>query len=544
MNAAESYIKAIEINENDPIKWLLLLCQLCRHNSKELPEIWERAYRSTSLHFLNLMGKFIAVASDHLSEEANFQYPCIRIEQELKGLIEFAAFLFEKSDCNNFCCIVCPILEAYHGQSQTHKSSQRPTSLSMLDIVSSDDNEANSDRRRWLGNDQHVCWQFCRAICNCCRLEDVFTASAIREMLTKVAICTEKLKAEVESVANGNGNRNGVLGELVDEGFRIAALFEGIYVPHTTRERERRAAVVGKTIVEDEGISAMEVTDSSVDIDVARPVSEPASRSRFLPTEGHEKEEVLPDSLPAEVHAAIRMLLKNSKDISAANYLVRTIMMSPVLSLDGLSSFDLAVSLKQLADREQSVFTHLCAAHEQVSERKFYHGIESYLTAFNLDKQQPITSLCLGSFLMLFAAQPTVKERNETFAKGLAFLSHYMHLRIRGEDSTSTKSTQETLDEIMSRQGECELQPDVLGELGRVQEVFYNVGRAFHSVHLNHLAHYMYERALQLAESYPQLNESKLSLTREVAFNLCLIYRKSGADELALNVIRNHLSYD
>ena len=106
-------------------------------------------------------------------------------------------------------------------------------------------------------------------------------------------------------------------------------------------------------------------------------------------------------------------------------------------------------------------------------------------------------------------------------------------------------STSDALDEILSwpSDGFC-YDPDVLDELCRVQEVFFNVGRAMQSVQLNHLAHHMYEKALQLAHDFPRLAESKLNLTREAAFNLVVLYQASRNDALALNVIRRHLSYD
>lgn len=76
----------------------------------------------------------------------------------------------------------------------------------------------------------------------------------------------------------------------------------------------------------------------------------------------------------------------------------------------------------------------------------------------------------------------------------------------------------------------------------RLQEVHYNMGRAFHEAGLRHLAAQMYSKALALADE-PEVLDCGVNVTAEAAHNLVLIYRQSGARALAIEVMRKHLSF-
>jgi general transcription factor 3C polypeptide 3 (transcription factor C subunit 4) len=97
-------------------------------------------------------------------------------------------------------------------------------------------------------------------------------------------------------------------------------------------------------------------------------------------------------------------------------------------------------------------------------------------------------------------------------------------------------------------------------EVRMYQEVLYNLGRGFHDVRLYHLAAAQYEKALQLAREHPALARPPLpnshqqqqqqqeeeervglNVTREAAHNLVLIYRRSGASDLALDIMQSFL---
>lgn len=90
-----------------------------------------------------------------------------------------------------------------------------------------------------------------------------------------------------------------------------------------------------------------------------------------------------------------------------------------------------------------------------------------------------------------------------------------------------------------------------------MQEALYNIARALHHVGLVSLAASYYEKVLATCEKdypIPKLpNESQDSsesrkpgycdLRREAAHNLHLIYKKSGALDLARQVLKDHCSF-
>lgn len=81
-----------------------------------------------------------------------------------------------------------------------------------------------------------------------------------------------------------------------------------------------------------------------------------------------------------------------------------------------------------------------------------------------------------------------------------------------------------------------------------MQEALYNIARAYHHVGLVSLAVEYYEKVLAIhLDNYniPELVKETQSardydLRREAAYNLHLIYQKSGAFDLARQVLKDH----
>lgn len=85
----------------------------------------------------------------------------------------------------------------------------------------------------------------------------------------------------------------------------------------------------------------------------------------------------------------------------------------------------------------------------------------------------------------------------------------------------------------------------------------YNIARAFHHVGLMSLAALYYEKVLRTKEKdYPipnlpnedpivmeSLKPGYCDLRREAAYNLHLIYRRSGAHDLARQVLKDHCTF-
>ena len=92
-----------------------------------------------------------------------------------------------------------------------------------------------------------------------------------------------------------------------------------------------------------------------------------------------------------------------------------------------------------------------------------------------------------------------------------------------------------------NREVNASLNEQQLREVALYQETLYNLGRAFHDIHLFHLASDQYNAALDLPRAYPQLAEELSSITRATAHNLVQIYKRSGAVSLAFDVMHQFL---
>jgi general transcription factor 3C polypeptide 3 (transcription factor C subunit 4) len=87
-----------------------------------------------------------------------------------------------------------------------------------------------------------------------------------------------------------------------------------------------------------------------------------------------------------------------------------------------------------------------------------------------------------------------------------------------------------------------------------LQEALYNIARVYHHVGLVTLAASYYEKVLAMNEkdelvprlpyenppNQQDLKSNYCDLRREAAYNLHLIYKKSGAVDLARQILKNH----
>ncbi|XP_068165370.1 general transcription factor 3C polypeptide 3 [Antennarius striatus] len=146
----------------------------------------------------------------------------------------------------------------------------------------------------------------------------------------------------------------------------------------------------------------------------------------------------------------------------------------------------------------------LCGHNAMVSG-SFKHALGQYVQAFQTHPTNPLHSLCVGLTFFHMASQKFVTKRHALVLQGFSFLRRYVELR-----------------------GEC-------------QESMYNLGRALHQVGLTHLAIHYYQKALTLpGKRLEGIPDDQVDLTKEIAFNLSLIYQASGNVEMARQVINTH----
>jgi hypothetical protein len=77
-------------------------------------------------------------------------------------------------------------------------------------------------------------------------------------------------------------------------------------------------------------------------------------------------------------------------------------------------------------------------------------------------------------------------------------------------------------------------------------EAAYNAARALHQVNLLYLAQPLYEKCLEIKDECAKTNKvlpKNADLSGEAAYNLSLIYRASGCDDLARAVLKKYGSF-
>lgn len=167
---------------------------------------------------------------------------------------------------------------------------------------------------------------------------------------------------------------------------------------------------------------------------------------------------------------------------------------------------------------KDSVPPILIFGHQLTMISQHQAAAREYLESYKLMPESPLINLCVGTALINLALGLRLQNKQQCVVQGLAFL--YNNLRL------------------------CE----------NSQEALYNIARAYHHVGLVSLAASYYEKVLATHQNdYPiprdiNDNESPLEnhksgycdLRREAAHNLHLIYRESGALDLARQILKDH----
>eukprot|EP00884_Botryococcus_braunii_P012674 jgi/Botrbrau1/21407/Bobra.0216s0026.1 len=162
----------------------------------------------------------------------------------------------------------------------------------------------------------------------------------------------------------------------------------------------------------------------------------------------------------------------------------------------------------------------LSLAHCLAMQGSYNRAISELFQALRLEKEgegpQPLVLLCLALAFLGCAMGRRAVDRPATLLYAFSFLEEYSQQRKNS------------------------------------QEAEYNMGRAAQQLGLMHLALEFYKRVLN--SSPPPLEQGMvgigkgqapardLDLRREAAHNMALIYRASGADQLAREILRQHLT--
>lgn len=142
--------------------------------------------------------------------------------------------------------------------------------------------------------------------------------------------------------------------------------------------------------------------------------------------------------------------------------------------------------------------------HNALIAGSYKHALGEYVAALRVAPNDPLLSLLVGVSFIHMASQRFATKRHMLTIQGCAFLNQYLELR-----------------------GEC-------------QEAYFNLGRAMHQLGLYSSAIEYYHKALSFASAITGENEI-FDLTKEIAYNLNLIYINSGSYELASQISQTYL---
>lgn len=142
--------------------------------------------------------------------------------------------------------------------------------------------------------------------------------------------------------------------------------------------------------------------------------------------------------------------------------------------------------------------------------------------------------LCLGIANLYRALQRQTLNRHSQILQAFSFFLEYRDVRVEDAKVISQLLEHNQDDELMEGTDQSEL----TRTLWEVQEVHYNLGRAFHGIGLFSLAVHHYMKVLN---DYPDTENYEYNLKPPAAYNLQLIYNVSGNMKLSRHIIDQYL---
>ena len=157
--------------------------------------------------------------------------------------------------------------------------------------------------------------------------------------------------------------------------------------------------------------------------------------------------------------------------------------------------------MRLMSRNPDSLALGMLNGHNCLVAGTYKYSLGEYMSAFKADSSNPLTALMLGLTFTHMACQKFSAKKHSLVVQACSFLNTYRSLR-----------------------GDC-------------QEVLYNIGRAMHQLNLLPAALFYYKRGLEVGPALPGEEDKDqhniFDLSREIAFNMSLIYKGSGNLQLA-----------
>ena len=134
----------------------------------------------------------------------------------------------------------------------------------------------------------------------------------------------------------------------------------------------------------------------------------------------------------------------------------------------------------------------------------YKYSLGEYMNVYKVERNNPMVPLMLGVTFVHLACQKFSSRKHSLVVQGCAFLQNYAKMR------------------------------------GNCQETCYNLGRAMHQLGILPAAMHYYKKVLDMNSPVPE-DEEDFSLKREAAFNLSLIYKNAGSEDLARMLIDRYI---
>lgn len=158
------------------------------------------------------------------------------------------------------------------------------------------------------------------------------------------------------------------------------------------------------------------------------------------------------------------------------------------------------------AESEIEEWPKILRANYCFASATYKYAVNDYMQIFKVTNS-PMVALMIGITYICIAQQKYTTKKQTLISQAISFLNKYGTLR----------------------------EPEAM------HEVQYNLGRLHHQFGMYHIAIYHYKKVLQISNEFIEAYPDYLDLKREAAYNLHLIYRKSGNTELARKYLNDFI---
>nr|XP_039261100.1 general transcription factor 3C polypeptide 3-like [Styela clava] len=161
--------------------------------------------------------------------------------------------------------------------------------------------------------------------------------------------------------------------------------------------------------------------------------------------------------------------------------------------------------LRFLVKEPDSIALAVLNGHNSLATGTYKHSLGEYIRAHRRIPSEPMFMLLIGIIYTHISAQRFTTHKNSLVVQALAFLNKYAQHR------------------------KCS------------QEIYYNLARTFHELGLRHFAVHWYRKALETPPpTGTGLDNSIIDLKCEIGYNLAILYRKSGNQALAMQILSKY----